>query len=223
MIIINDERVISHVGVKGMKWGVRRDAFLERERALRSKAEKVVKVQNSREKANVFDVNSAAYMSQSVSKKLFTTILSQTIGTVAMQALNGRLKGNLSDKTQLKRTITKIAVGSAMKIGLNELKGRGSLKRYTETGKQDLSKKQYKWMTPQHALAAAIKTAVTVAPFLAAYGEKKVREVGKRGKEDRERVEKWGDHLLGTKTSDMHTIFSDPEGYMSVLAKIPKD
>jgi len=222
MFIVDEERTLSHFGVTGMKWGVRRDAFLERERALRNKAENIVKTQSKSEKANAFDVGSAAYMSKTAAQKIFSTVAMQIIGTIAAQAITGKLTTVVSDRAQLKRTITKIAMSSALKLGTTELKGRGSLKRYTQKGEKDLSKKQYKWMTPEHALAATIKTAVMMTPFLAAIGKQKLRSVVKNKYETQKRVDKWGDHLLGTKTSDMHTIFSDPEGYMSVLAKIPK-
>jgi hypothetical protein len=201
---------LKHYGVLGQKWGV----ITKREGDLRSKAKNVVKTQSKLASKTGLDVDSAVWMSKSVGEKAF-----QTLQIAAFSAtMNYALRVGMGKKTDIKQVALKAIKDAAVGVAIAEYGGRSSLKRYDTSGKRDMSKKQYKHLTPELAGAAAIYYGVKFAPLAGRLSKLGLQYAANKHAQNRARVDAWGQNILPKKTSEFHTVYDD--GYMSILEKI---
>ena len=216
MIVINDDRkVITHHGVKGMKWGIRKDNYA----ANRSKAKRVVQNYKQSNTINRGDLRDAEWMSKSITGKLKTVVATQVAGQILTACYKGKVP---TTPYEIKKTLTEIGKRAAIHALKNEISGQGALKRYTDEGKKDSSKKQYKKkaITPNRLIANLAVIGVYAAPTIANVGKLSYNFAKVNRAVNQERVDKWGQNLLPKpgKTSEWHTIYDN--GYMSILERI---
>ena len=221
MIIKEADVVITHFGIQGMRWGVRKERYEQN----REKAKNILKRQSDKKDMNTQDLNAAEWMSRSVPDKISSVFFKNAVGAVAMKML---FQGpeSLKDPKEIVKLAAIVAKKTATSTLLQEMSSAASLRRYDQSGAKDISKKQYKKhsLTPEQAVARGIKVAMVVTPFVKAYGGTAVHALAERKRHNQSvvdaRMKSWGPNLLDKKTSEFHTIYDD--GYMSVLERIKK-
>lgn len=221
MIIKEADVVITHFGIQGMRWGVRKERYEQN----REKAKNIVKRQSDSKNMNVHDLEAAKWMSKSVPNKIssvfFRSAVSAAVGTVISKGPEA-----LKDPKEIAKLVSTAAKKTATNALLNEMTSASSLRRYDQSGMKDSSKKQYKALslTPDQAIKRGIQVGIAVSPFVKKYSGRVVHELAnekrKRQNAVDERMKAWGPNLLDKKTSEFHTIYDD--GYMSVLERINK-
>ena len=221
MIIKESDVVITHFGIQGMRWGVRKDRYEQN----RDKAKNIVKVQSKKKDMNKNDLAAAEWMSKSVPDKISGVFFRNAVGTVAITLA---LKGPeaLKNPTEIANIAKNVAKKTATTSLLNELSSASSLRRYEQSGAKNISKKQYKKnsLTPEKAIINGIRIGMVVAPFVKTYAPGTIHALAERKRERQAavdaRMKSWGPNLLDKKTSEFHTIYDD--GYLSVLERIKK-
>ena len=221
MIIKEEDVVITHFGIRGMRWGIRKERYEQN----REKAKNILKTQSQNKEMNVHDLASAEWMSKSVPDKISGVFFRNAVGTVATKIM---LQGpeSLKDPKEIAKLASMISKKTATTALLNEVSSASSLRRYDKSGAKDISKKQYKKhsLTPEIAVSRGIRVGMVVAPFVKAYGGATVHALAERKRQRQAavdaRMKSWGPNLLDKKTSEFHTIYDD--GYMSVLERIKK-
>lgn len=204
MWIVNDDRkVILHYGVKGMKWGVRKD----RGTATRAKARNILDQQKYY--GNKKDLKDAAWMSQKLSEKAVNAIATASVPVMVNRLLFG-------NRRTLSQDLTAIAFGAAGRYAKNEISGKGTLKNYQDSGKRDRTRS----ITGHRLLGTLVGIGISSAPLFASMAKKPLYEAMQKRAENQARVDKWGQNLLPEpgNTAKMHTIWDD--GYMSILERI---
>ena len=221
MIIKEADVVITHFGVLGMRWGVRKDRYAQN----REKAKNIIN-QNLKERdVNIFDVKAAKWMSKSVPNKISGEFFKNAMNVTAT-ALVAKGPDAFKDPKEVSKLIASIAKKTATTSVLKEITSTSALKRYEQSGAKDKSKRQYKkvLLTPEQAIVTGINVARAAAPIISFYGGIKVHELVYNKRQEQAavdaRMRKWGANLLDKKTSEFHTIYDD--GYMSVLERIKK-
>ena len=221
MIIKEEDVVITHFGVQGMRWGVRKERYEQN----REKAKNILKTQSRNKEMNVHDLTSVEWMSKSIPDKISGVFFRNAVGTVATKIL---LQGpeSLKDPKEIAKLALNIAKKTATSTLLNEVSSTSSLRRYDKSGAKDISRKQYKKhsLTPEIAVSRGIKLGMAVAPFVKTFGGVTVHTLAEYKRQRQAavdaRMKSWGPNLLDKKTSEFHTIYDD--GYMSVLERIKK-
>jgi len=214
MIIQADQRILTHYGIRGMKWGIRNDKSGDARRSQANKVKSTLRKEGFGVVSNKSDFHEADWASKSVPEKLARQITTQ----VALNMLGSLMgKGKYPDFKDPKWGL-QIAAETALNYGVNEITSKNAMKRYTDEGKRDKSKKQYQNLTPEHAIRFGISAGILAGQVGAKAGTKKLSEVVKTRRETEARMDSWGSRIFDTKTSDMHTIYDD--GYMSILEKI---
>ena len=221
MIIKEADVVITHFGIQGMRWGVRKDSYAQN----REKAKNILSVQSKNEKMNKNDLKAAEWMSKSVPDKvasqLFRTATVSLIGKLMLADIS-----SLKDPKVLLSIGADAAMKTAIKGALKEATSASSMRRYKQSGEKDISKKQYSKnsTTPEVAISRGVRFAMAVAPIVKAYGPISVHSLAERKRHNQSvvdaRMKSWGPNLLDKKTSEFHTIYDD--GYLSVLERIKK-
>lgn len=221
MIIKEDDAVITHFGVSGMKWGVRKERYQEQ----RKKASNILKSKSDNRATNISDLKAAEWMSKSVPDKISGVFFKNAVLQVSSTML---LKGPevFNDPKEIANITLAVAKKSVVETLTNEATSGMSLRRYTQSGVKDSSKKQYgkKSLTPEDAVKRGIKIGVAVAPMMRKYGGKTIHQAADLARKRKSivdaRMKAWGPNLLDNKVSDFHTIYDD--GYTSVLERIKK-
>lgn len=218
VIIKESDIVITHSGVIGMKWGIRKERYEQ----TRQKATNIVSQNKGSKSMNTQDLAAAEWMSKSIPDKVASEIFKSTIGIAAGYILTGQTD-KLKDPAIIAKTAARILKSTATSAALKEVAyTRAINKRYKSTGEKDLSVKQYRResLTPEGMIMKGTRVAMAISPIISAVAKQKLGTIAKNRYETNSRMEKWGPNLLDKKTSDVHTIYDD--GYMSVLEKIKK-
>lgn len=218
MILIPDhKKAITHYGVRGQRWGVRKEQVLANIRARREKAAKVTNELNKEGVGvikNRSDFDNANWASKSIGEKAARAITGAVARSVVTSFIVNQELPNFKDPAWG----IDIAKKAAMTYGTREITSQTAMNRYTEAGKRDPSKRQHKGLTPEHAIQVGVFMGVTAAPVIGAVAKQRLSSVLQNRAATRARMERWGPNILDKKTSDMETVFDD--GYMSVLQKI---
>ena len=220
MIIKEADVVITHFGVRGMRWGVRKERYEQN----RSKAQNIIKNRGNKD-FNKHDMEAAQWMSKSVPNKVSSVFFMNAVGTVGM-ALAFKGPEAFKDPKEVAKLAATVAKKTATTTLLNEMTSAGALRRYDQSGTKDVSKKQYSRnaLTPERAISNGIRLGMVVVPFVKKYGPQTVHALAERKRarqsEVDARMKSWGPNLLDKKTSEFHTIYDD--GYLSVLERIKK-
>jgi len=218
VIINDDDKVITHFGIRGMKWGIRKDKnSSSSNEALRLKAKSVVKRQRELSSSTGADLKFADWMSKTTSQKAVAQLpnvaSSVAIGYVISNALGIKFNKRILASAVI-RGVRNAAIGTAVK----EYAGRRVLKRYTDSGDRDKTKKQYKRLTPEVAISIGVATGVALAPIAGRVATAGLKSAVINKRKNEAAFNKWGANILDKKTSEFHTIYDD--GYMSILEKI---
>ena len=221
MIIKEEDVVITHFGVRGMRWGVRKERYEQN----REKAKNILKTQSRNKEMNVHDLASAEWMSKSIPDKISGVFFRNAVSIVANKML---IQGSesLKDPKEIAKLALIIAKKTATSTLLNEVSSTSSLRRYDKSGAKDISRKQYKKrsLTPEIAVSRGIKLGMAVAPFVKTFGGVTVHTLAEYKRQRQAavdaRMKSWGPNLLDKKTSEFHTIYDD--SYISVLERIKK-
>ena len=222
MIIKEANVVITHYGVLGMRWGVRKDRYAQN----RQKAENILKTQSNNKNMNKSDLDAAKWMSRSVPDKVANMVFKSAVGAVTSKLIF-RGPESFKDPKEIAKLALSISKSAAIKTIIYEGLSMSALRRYDQSGAKDLSKKQYKRysLTPEKAIKNGIRLGFIAAPIIKSFGPKTVHILAdhkrQRQAEVDARMKAWGPNLLDRKTSEFHTIYDD--GYLSVLERINKD
>ena len=168
MVIIKEEDVIiTHFGVQGMRWGVRKERYAQN----REKAKNIVGIQSNRKDMNKSDLAAAEWMSKSVPDKIANTLFKNAVGSVASQLI---FKGpeSFKDPKEIEKLALSISRSTAKKALITEATSATTLRRYHQSGEKDLSKKQYKRnsLTPERAIRNGIRLGMVGSHVLKRYG-----------------------------------------------------
>jgi hypothetical protein len=223
MIIIKEEdTVITHFGVQGMRWGIRKERYQQN----REKAKNILKKQSNNKRMNVNDLKSAEWMSKSVTDKISNTFFREAINSVIPKLIYEG-PDSLKDPKDISKFALLVAERTAKKAIVKEAIFSASLRRYDQSGEKDFSKKQYKKhsLTPEKAVMNGILLGMNVAPIVKKYSpvvmSTLVNKQRKRKENIDARMKSWGPNLLDKKISEFHTTYDD--GYLSVLERIKSD
>lgn len=217
MIIQDSDKVISHYGVQGMRWGVRKDRSISGQRQKGSKVAATLKKEGANTLAKKTDLKNAEWASRSIGDNLARSVAGAVAVDIFSEAVTTGDLPNVADP----KWGAKMAKTALLSAGLSEIQSRNAMKRYTEEGKRDKTKKQYtKVLTPERAIGFGVRAGIVAAKLGAAMGKKKLSSVMRNKVETEARMKKWGPNILDKKTSEWQTIYDD--GYMSILDKIDK-
>ena len=221
MIIKESDVVITHFGIQGMRWGIRKDKFAQN----REKAKNILRTQAHNKQMNVVDKQAAEWMSRSVPDKVANMFFKDAVGAAVAQLIFIGPE-SLKDPKVIEKLALSVAKSTAKKTVIKEILSTSSLRRYDQSGQKDLSKKQYKKhsLTPEKAIQNGIRLGMIVGPIVKRYGPMTIHTLAERKRERQAavdaRMKSWGPNLLDKKTSEFHTIYDD--GYLSVLERIKK-
>ena len=154
MIIKEADVVITHFGIQGMRWGVRKDRYEQN----RQKASNIVSKNKDSKSMNKQDLTAAEWMSKPVSDKIASEIFKNTINVAAEYVLTGTVS-KLKDPETIAKTAAHILKRTAMTTALKEVSSAAAIiKRYKTTGEKDYSVKQYKRnsLTPEQLIMRGI-------------------------------------------------------------------
>lgn len=198
---------LKHYGVIGQKWGV----ITKRESTLREKARNVVKVQGRLASKTSLDVSSAEWMQKSVSQKAFSTLKTAAI----FAAVDAIMYGTMAGKIDIKGTVVRSLEKTSRVVATQEYAGRSSLRRYEDSGKRNMAKRQYKTYTPELAGAIALNAAMQFSPVAARVAKAGLQKAAYDHKKNREAYE---DYVAKQRESGFKAVYDD--GYMAVLQKV---
>ena len=161
-----------HYGVLGQKWGV----ITKREGDLRSKAKNVVSSQKDLINKTKSDVKSAEWMSKPLSLKLTHTVLPVVVVAGVSYGMSKAFKQPIS-KAAMFNTLKNITIQSVALSTTKEIQGRSSLRRYNEKGNRDLTKKQYKSLTPETIIGLGMGTGLAAYQIYNTLGLKSYKSI----------------------------------------------
>lgn len=165
---------LKHYGVLGQKWGV----ITKRESDLRTKAKNVVSTQKTLANKTKSDVKNAEWMSQSLPRKVAMTVLPVVLTAGVSYGMSKVSKIPFS-KDQVTRSLIAITKTSVAFAAIKEYQGRSSLRRYDEQGSRNLSKKQYKSLTPETMVGIGVSGAMTAYSIYKSLGGQKLSSISK--------------------------------------------
>lgn len=149
MIKISDD--VKHYGVKGMRWGIRKDSY----KKYRQKQGRIAK--NS---PIGTDVERAERAKQSLSRQATKIATGVAIGIVASDVLQGKSPMSLS-KSELQTRAIKVATATATALITKEALAASMSTRYTQSGKLKNPKESKKLLTREDKIEIGLAAAGT--------------------------------------------------------------
>lgn len=192
-----------HHGVKGMKWGVRRERNRNKELAYRKKLGSIIKNKN----ADPRDVKRFKYRNQSYGKRFAKTAASGMAQMLIGEMLTGSISkyGQMS-KQQLKQELTKKALSltatTAANVAIQDAMAKSASKRYTDSGSKVKGVKK-RIVSKETIIEKSIGIAARAAPIVAFAGATKLSKVVADRKRNEENFKKWGANILPEKVDNV--------------------
>lgn len=200
---------LTHHGIKGMKWGVRRyqnkngsltpagkKRYSEKEEQYREKLSNITKNKN----ANPTDVQRFKYRNQSLPKR----VAKRASNYLGAELVTDLLKGNISryatmNKQQLAvelgKKAARIAAKTAVDVGIQDALAKSASKRYTDSGKKKSGTKDH-LITKETWIESGVKAATVIAPGMLAVGAMKLGQVSRQRAEGEAAFNRWGQNIL---------------------------
>lgn len=196
---------LSHYGIKGMKWGVRKAKDTISNYRAKRKAEEDAyrkKLKKMRDNENISrEVKTRAqYRNQSLAGR----VAGQGIAAVASTTITEMLHDNPSkykymSRQELQNHFTKLALSTATKtavgVVMNDAMAKSASKRYDDDGKLKAGEKE-KFYTKEKKMEHAARFASKVIPIVASAGVEKMYEANQKRATNEARVNKWAGRIL---------------------------
>lgn len=217
-----ETHALSHYGVIGMKWGVRKDravgslkskvATAQEKRAFEKKRATAVSKRDAW-KSNSEDIKYAKYLKQPVGARVAKSIAYKTVGDVFL----GSLLGTGADYSKFTAkdwgtTLAKNAPSALAETAFNTALAKSAMKNYDVNGRTITKGRNDKIFTKEEVIKQTVTTAATAAKLGLALGSVKLNSVAKNARQNRETFEKWGGNILPEKISNLN-VWNDGEDY----------
>lgn len=181
------EEPLTHSGVLGMKWGVRK----ENESAYRAKLSKIQGNKN----INASDAKRFKYRNQSAAARITKTAASATAKVVVKEAFQKYLLGKQITKKDILRDITGIAISTASQVAIQDALAKSASKRYTNSGKRQPGTKD-RILTKEDLIQTGIGVGVKAAYVGVAVGGLKMAQVRAARQANEDQFNAWGRNIL---------------------------
>lgn len=213
---------LQHYGIRGMRWGVIRARFKAGEAARNAKIDKAIARGGAKQTTDYYRFK---YLKDPAHIRLGKTAVGVVRNMVIKEVFNSVMTGQVSNKfvprskAELAKLAIEIGKKTATNFAINDTLAKSALSRYTQGGKRVKGK----WhgnkvgFSREDAAQVAIMSARQMLPFVGAMAGMKLSEIGKRGKENRERVEKWGANILPEKVDVLNVVWTSPDGSVQVI------
>lgn len=195
-----------HHGVKGMKWGVRRSqAVLDRLAGRIRKSQddekeyrnKLSAIQKNSKNIHRYDRELFKYRNANLGQRIVKTAGTAIASELISAYTSGRIKNpSYFSKEELTKKFTKMAVSTAANVALNDALAKSAAKGYTSDGERVNGKKDRRLVTKEAAINSGVRTAVAVAPFVAAIGRMKLNQAMRTRAMNEARFKSWGQNIL---------------------------
>ena len=212
---------LTHWGIKGMKWGVRR--YQNKDGSLTSAGKKrysvgdyiqskkeqrkkeVTKIRNIQKKQgqnlDYGDLKRLKYYKDPYVKRLGKAITAATVQTVLADIMTDKAKYyRYANKKDITKRLTSILGSSISSVAINDYLAKSTLKRYSDSGRKT---KKTGFITKEDIIEVGVSSAAYAAPALSLLAQMKMSQVANKNRQNRERFEKWGGNILSQKVDNV--------------------
>jgi hypothetical protein len=208
-----------HYGKKGMRWGVIKARYAANEKARNDKINKAIRSGGARQTSDAYRFR---YLKDPAHIRLGKTGVNVVRNVVVREVITGLLTGKSripTTKAEAAKFALEIGKKTATQFVINDTLAKSALSRYTKGGKRIKGKwdGRKSGVTREDMAQVGIMTTMAVAPFAGRMLGLKLSEIGKRGRDNRERVEKWGVNILPAKVEDLNVAWTSPDGSVQVI------
>ena len=210
---------LSHSGVKGMRWGVIKARYQATQSTRNAKIAAAMKTGGAKKTS---DALRFAYLKQPLHARIGMNAANAVRGVVLRETFNFVITGK-SNLPKTKADFAKLAIEVAKKTAtstvIRDTLAKSALNRYDDKGQRIKGKwdGRKSGMTREDATEVSIMAARVVLPFVGRVAGLKLSEIGQRGKENRERVEKWGANILPEKVANIDVAWTSADGSVQVI------
>lgn len=187
---------LSHHGILGMKWGVRK----EQEKAYR---QKLTAIGKNKSVANTTDAKRFKYRNQSLGKRVAKTAATQVAQMLIGDIFNGNIQQYASmSKPELRKKLTQkaisLAVTTSANVVIKDALAKSASNRYTNKGTRVKGTKD-KFMTKEDAIEIGVGAAVSAVPIAGVVLRKTMRQADTERRKNEAAFNRWGQNILPEK------------------------